>query len=102
MPSPRRTGRRGATGVARGSGRSARMRMRTSAAAVSGWRAWSAVAIGLLLTTAAGRTAAAVPPAVPGPAAPRRPNVLWIVADDCGPDLGCYGTPAVRTPNLDR
>jgi len=28
--------------------------------------------------------------------------VLWILGDDLGPDLGCYGTPLVRTPNLDR
>lgn len=30
-----------------------------------------------------------------------QPNILWIVADDLGPDLGCYGTALVRTPNLD-
>lgn len=30
------------------------------------------------------------------------PNILWIVADDLGTDLACYGTPAVQTPNLDR
>ncbi len=29
------------------------------------------------------------------------PNILWIVADDLGPDLGCYGEEAVYTPNLD-
>jgi uncharacterized sulfatase len=34
--------------------------------------------------------------------APGRPNILWIVADDLGADLGCYGENAVRTPNLDR
>ncbi len=33
----------------------------------------------------------------------RQPNLLVIVADDHGwNDLGCYGHPVVRTPNLDR
>ena len=31
-----------------------------------------------------------------------RPNVIWIIADDLGPELGCYGYPGVATPNLDR
>jgi len=31
-----------------------------------------------------------------------KPNILWIVADDLGPDLGCYGNDLVYTPNLDR
>ncbi len=31
-----------------------------------------------------------------------RPNILWLIAEDCGPDLGCYGNRLVRTPNLDR
>ena len=30
-----------------------------------------------------------------------RPNVLLIVSEDNGPDLGCYGNPYVTTPNLD-
>jgi arylsulfatase A-like enzyme len=35
--------------------------------------------------------------------ASRRPNVVVIVADDMGiGDLGCYGAPDARTPNLDR
>ena len=29
-------------------------------------------------------------------------NVVWIVADDLGDQLGCYGTRGVRTPNIDR
>jgi arylsulfatase A-like enzyme len=33
----------------------------------------------------------------------KRPNVLWICTDQQRYDtLGCYGTPYVRTPNLDR
>ncbi len=36
------------------------------------------------------------------PAAPERPSVLLIVSEDNGPELGCYGDPFVRTPNLDR
>jgi arylsulfatase A-like enzyme len=38
-----------------------------------------------------------------GPAAgAARPNILWLVAEDFGPELGCYGTTQVWTPNLDR
>ncbi len=31
-----------------------------------------------------------------------QPNILWIYGEDLSPDLGCYGTPAVSTPNIDR
>jgi N-sulfoglucosamine sulfohydrolase len=34
-------------------------------------------------------------------AAARRPNIVWITGEDLGPQLGCYGYPLVRTPNLD-
>lgn len=30
------------------------------------------------------------------------PNVLWIIAEDFGPELSCYGTPQVWTPRIDR
>jgi len=32
----------------------------------------------------------------------KKPNVVWLVAEDMGPELGCYGDPRARTPNLDR
>ena len=47
--------------------------------------------------------AATVWPQAPGPAAERRPSVLWIMFDDGRADaLGCYGRPWAATPNLDR
>jgi len=30
-----------------------------------------------------------------------RPNILWIIAEDMGPWLGCYGNQTVHTPNID-
>lgn len=38
---------------------------------------------------------------IAGPAAPR-PNILWILGDDLGAELGCYGDRAAQTPHLDR
>lgn len=37
-----------------------------------------------------------------GSAAAARPNILLVVSEDHGPQLGCYGDPFVRTPHLDR
>ncbi len=31
-----------------------------------------------------------------------RPNILWLIAEDIGPDLSCYGNPDARTPHLDK
>jgi arylsulfatase A-like enzyme len=30
-----------------------------------------------------------------------KPNILWIIAEDFGPELSCYGTKQVWTPNID-
>jgi len=32
----------------------------------------------------------------------RRPNILWVIAENAGPDLGCYGASLVNTPYLDQ
>jgi uncharacterized sulfatase len=37
-----------------------------------------------------------------GAQTPGRPNVLLIMADDLNDDMGVYGHPQVKTPNLDR
>lgn len=34
-------------------------------------------------------------------AEPVRPNILWLIAEDFGPHLGCYGTAQVKSPVLD-
>lgn len=34
--------------------------------------------------------------------AQQTPNILWIVGDDLGIELGCFGNNEVRTPNIDR
>ena len=35
-------------------------------------------------------------------AAPKLPNILWLVGENVALDLGCYGQQNVRTPNLDK
>jgi N-sulfoglucosamine sulfohydrolase len=32
----------------------------------------------------------------------KRPNILWITAEDISPDLGCYGDSVAHTPNIDK
>ncbi|MFA7492696.1 MAG: sulfatase [Proteiniphilum sp.] len=31
-----------------------------------------------------------------------KPNILFIIADDLRPELGCYGVEAIKTPHIDR
>lgn len=49
-----------------------------------------AVVLGLLLSLAA-----------PCHAAEKKLNVLFIAVDDLRPELGCYGTPIIQSPNID-
>jgi len=51
----------------------------------------------LLLVSWVGTGFAAEPAAQPA-----RPNILWLIAEDFGTHLGCYGTKEVWTPSLDR
>jgi arylsulfatase A-like enzyme len=47
---------------------------------------------------AAGALAAAQTPARPAD----RPNILYIIQEDIGPNHACYGEPLVQTPHVDR
>jgi len=30
-----------------------------------------------------------------------KPNIIWVITEDICPELGCYGYPLVKTPNVD-
>lgn len=36
------------------------------------------------------------------PEGPKRWNIVWIIADDLSPELGCYGYSPVHSPNIDK
>jgi arylsulfatase len=68
-------------------------------------RTWFTRVIALTAVLAAAGSPAVVrasdtpPPAAAG----RRPNIVFILADDLGwAELGCYGQSKIRTPNIDR
>lgn len=62
-------------------------------------RAATGAALGLFACA----LAHAATPVPAGKVAPRRPNIVLIVADDLGlGDLGAYGATRIKTPNLDR
>ncbi|MFW6163043.1 MAG: sulfatase-like hydrolase/transferase [Planctomycetota bacterium] len=54
------------------------------------------------LTRSAGGLLAGVAARLAAAPAGQRPNVLWIISEDTGPEFGCYGYPLVHTPNVDR
>lgn len=69
-------------------------------------KAWLASLNGGPLRTALGLVVTTGCLLLPAPGlaadAPKRPNILWLIAEDFSPHLGCYGTKEVWTPNLDR
>lgn len=57
---------------------------------------------GAFLAVAVGLACAAAANAGEKPRPGERPNILWLVSEDNGPFLGCYGDALARTPTIDR
>ncbi len=49
-----------------------------------------------------GMLLACVATPLPGADDGAKPNVLFLISDDLNNDIGCYGDPLVKTPNIDR
>ena len=32
----------------------------------------------------------------------KKPNILWLIAEDMSPHFGCYGEKTIQTPNVDK
>ena len=54
------------------------------------------------LLTAAKATAAVTASTLLSCAKQKQPNILWLISEDTSPDIGCYGNPLVKTPNLNK
>lgn len=69
-----------------------------------GWAVWFsllAATVGALAQAVTGQPY--ITSETTNPPAPRRPSIIFILADDLGwGDLGCYGQQRILTPNLDR
>ena len=56
------------------------------------WFSLLLLPIALMAGSAAGET---------GSFPKNKPNILWLVAEDASPHIGCYGETAIKTPHLD-
>ena len=57
--------------------------------------------IGVVSLCLAGCVQDGVPQTAMAPEVAEKPNIIWIMAEDMGPDVGAYGEPEALTPNID-